>query len=213
VRGDEVWPRPTPFRRAGRPAAEHFAIALGFTAGGSRCEGFKHLFVGVLVDHRGPESDDFAACGELVHEEAVEVVDAGRGDVHDHVVPAGDDIDGADLGQTGRIGLERLDDRSAEGADLEVDERLDVAVEGGRIDGGVVAGDDSAGAQGANAFQAGRRGDAERAGEVTVGLPRIALQMPDDRRIKFVHAAIMAPVPNTVRLMAVAFVRTASFAP
>lgn len=152
--------------------------------------------MGVLVDHGGTESDDFAALGELVHEEAVEVVHAGHGDVHDHVVAAGDDVDRADLGQAGGIGLERLDDRPAEGADLEVDERLDMAVQGGRVDRGVIAGDDPAGAQRADAFEAGRRGDAEGAGEVAVGLPRIALQMPDDRRIKFVHAASMVRAPN-----------------
>jgi hypothetical protein len=185
----------------------------GGEPGGSRRKGCEHLIVGVLVDHRGTKSDDFAALCELVHEEAMEVVNAWYGDVHDHVVAASDDIDRADLRQASGIGLERLDDRPAEGADLEVDKRLDVTVQGGRVDSGVVAGDDPAGAQCADTFQAGRRSDAEGAGEVAVGLPRIALQMPDDRRIKFVHAASMTLAPNSIRLIAPSLVGTASFTP
>ncbi|GAB2592739.1 hypothetical protein GCM10027168_27150 [Streptomyces capparidis] len=74
----------------------------------------------------------------------------------------------------------------------------------------MVAGDHPSGTQRADAFETGRRGDAEGAGDVAVGLPRIALQKPDDRRIKFVHAASMPPTPIFVRREAAGPVATAS---
>jgi hypothetical protein len=55
----------------------------------------------------------------------------------------------------------------------------------------VVAADHAALPEEPRAFEAGRRRDADLAGDVLVGLPRVQLQLPDDRRIHFVHDRIV----------------------
>ena len=90
-------------------------------------------------------------------------------------------------GQGARGVLEGVDDGAAERPYLHRDQGLDAAVEGGGIDVGVVAADDAPAGERPDPFQAGGGRDAEPAGQLAVGLPRICLEKPDDLRIKFVH--------------------------
>jgi hypothetical protein len=71
---------------------------------------------------------------------------------------------------------------------------LHVPVEGGQANFRVVPSDDAPIAQGAHPFQASGRCDAQGTSEVPVGLPSIALQMLDNRRIKFVHGRQFFPI-------------------
>jgi hypothetical protein len=65
--------------------------------------------------------------------------------------------------------------------------RLRRTVEGGGVDLGVVAADHAAPCQGPDPLQARRRRDAQRAGQLPVGLPRVGLQEADDLRVEVVH--------------------------
>jgi hypothetical protein len=152
-----------------------------------RVEWFDDRFAGVLVDHGTAEPDDLAAPAELVHEERVQAVHAGHGDVDQKVVAASHDEYRQDLGQGHRVRLEALDHGAAERPDLQVQQCLDAAVERGEADLRVIPGYHPAIAQRPDPFQTGRRRDADRPSQFTVGLPRMCLQMSHDRRIKFVH--------------------------
>lgn len=81
---------------------------------------------------------------EVVDQEGVQVVEVAHGDLDQEVLVAAQDEDGGDLGQVDQSGLERLDDVAPQRADPGRDERRDTAVEGCRIDLGVIAADDVA---------------------------------------------------------------------
>lgn len=119
--------------------------------GGGRDDGFG----GVLEDDGGAEADDLAAAAEAVEEEGLEVFDVLDGDVDDEVVAACEDEDGEDLGEGDHGVVEVVDDAAGEWADLDGDQGLDVAAEGGEVDLGGEAGDDTAFAEEADAFEAG----------------------------------------------------------
>jgi hypothetical protein len=67
------------------------------------------------------------------------------------------------------------------------DQRLHPAVQRGQVDPGGVAGQHTALAQQPHPLQAGGRRDAHQTGQVPVGLPGIALQLGEYRRIDVVH--------------------------
>jgi hypothetical protein len=87
---------------------------------------------------------------------------------------------------------ERVDHAAAQRPDLQRHQGLDAAVEGRGVDLGVVAPDDAAAGQGSDTLQAGRRRDAERAGQFAVRLARVGLQKADDLRVEVIHSPILA---------------------
>ncbi|GAA4957512.1 hypothetical protein GCM10025331_54820 [Actinoplanes utahensis] len=117
----------------------------------------------------------------------MQVLHARHRHVHQEVVAAGQHEHRQHLGQAGRVRLETLDHRPVQRADLHVQQRLDVAAEGGEADLRVIPGDHSTVTQQTHPLQTGRRGDADGAGQVAVGLPGVRLQFPHDRRINVIH--------------------------
>jgi hypothetical protein len=108
--------------------------------------------------------------------------------MHEQVVATGHHEDRDHLGQSADVGLQVLDHLAAHRPHLQMQKRLYVPVERTQADLRVIAGDHPAVAQQPHAFEARRRRDADRAGQVAVGLPSVRLQFAHDRRINFVHA-------------------------
>jgi len=141
----------------------------------------------VLVDNGGPYVVDLRAAGESVDDQGVQGVGVCDGHMNEEVFGAGDAEDRQDVGQP----FEEAADRRHLGArwptDPDGDECLDWAAEGSQVHVGVVAVQDSSGSEATDPLQRGRRCEARSGGQLTVAQPRISLQCPEERRIKFVE--------------------------
>jgi hypothetical protein len=162
------------------------AVGHALAGGPSLSEGRENSHPSMLVHDRGADVGHLRPLREPIDDKRVEAVRVRNRHVDEEVVAARHDEDSDRLGKLRDPLAERLDVLARRWPDPHRYQRLDASPQSLEVDVGMVAADDAALAERANAFEGGGGRDADRLREIPIGLPCIVLQTRKERQIEFV---------------------------